>query len=465
MNSHTFARDTINDITSAQSPRRVELSKQLFERLTSVMNEIHETDFSERFWSILLGSHVNAVISRKELLDEREHNRKPDLYPINGFTFPGKKKKLISNLIRTMKWTMTALNEKKVFSAIEEYDSLLLGFPDSIALRKELSGTPLPYFHPVFPLSGDTAKRDRAYAIADKIKDLFFKNVVKELPQILVEYFSKIYSGIPLYSPEKKTFHVHLYGTILNEFIVAKYVEHSSLFYWYQHGSEYGEFSSYYPHSVSVELADKFRTWGWKIEEKDEPWTAYRLEAFREDYEKYDKNPANELLICYPEFNKKNKPEYIEFSSELFSGLITDRYRKILARPRRSNKLHSHASQLSFISDDRVKVTSGLQPMMKEMAESKLVLQVNVPCTNFLECIYVDHPTIGTLRNDQPTDIVKPYYDFFISNGVLHTDLNSLIDHLNRIEINEWWSDIINSDMYKSFKYKFARSAHTTFTG
>jgi len=462
MDTHTFTRDTINDITSAKSPRRVELSKQLFKKLTRVMNEIHETDFSERFWGLLLGSHVNAVISRKELLDEKEHNRKPDLYPINGFSFPGKKQKLISNVIRTMKWSMTALNEKKVITTIEENDSLLLGFPDSTALRKEKLGTPLPYFQPVFPLSGDSEKRERAYEIADKIEDLFLKNVVKELPQIMVEYFSKIYSGIPLYSPEKKTFHVHLHGTIFNEFIVAKYVEHGSLFYWYQHGSEYGEFSSYYPHSVSVELADRFRTWGWKIEEKDEPWTAYRLETFREEYDKYNKSTDNELLICYPELNNKYKPGYIEFSSELFSGLKTDRYKKILARPRRSNKLHSHASQLSFIKDDRVEVSSGLKPMMKEMAESKLVLQINVPCTNFLECIYVDHPTIGILRNDQPTDIVKPYYDFFISSGVLHTNINTLIDHLNHIDINDWWSDIINSDTYKSFKYEFARSANET---
>ena len=460
MEELTISIDTLGNITSAMSPQRVELSKRLFSELSGVMNEIHGTNFSERFWTLLVDGHVNAVISRKNLLEQKEHNRKPDLYPVNGYTFPGKKQKIKKTVIRTIKWAKSISNESKLYQTINKHDNLIIGFPECKAIKQEGLGVKLPFYQPVFPLPGDKMKRQKVNDLADETEDLFFKNVIKELPKILVEHFHSIYDRIPVFDPDKKTFHVHLIGSVLNEFLVAKYKEKGAKLYWYQHGAEYGEFVNDYAHYLEHKLSDRFRTWGWKIGEKDEPWTAYRLEAFREEYETYNKKPSYQILICYPEFNKKRWEEYVQFSHKLFSELSTEKYSKILARPRRLNKLHSHASQLSFISDERVEVSSGLQPMMKEMSESELVLQVNVPCTNFLECFFVDHPTIGILRNDQPTDIVKPFYNFFLEEGVLHTDMNSLIRHLNRINITEWWTELMKKEQYEDFKDTFARSAN-----
>ena len=460
MEDLTISIDTLGSITSAMSPQRIELSKKLFSELSGVMNEIHGTNFSERFWTLLLDGHVNAVISRKPLLEQKEHHRKPDLYPVNGYTFPSSKQKIKKTAIRTVKWVLSMFNERTVYKKVKNHDNLLLGFPASEALKQEELGVSLPDFQPVIPFPGDKSKRKKVNKLAGNTEDLFLKNVIKELPKILVEHFRHLYDRIPVYEPGKKTFHVHLLGTVLNEYLVAKYTEHGSKLFWYQHGGEYGEFRNDYTNYFSRQLADCFRTWGWKTCEKDEPWTAYRLEAFREEYEKYNKKASYQILICYPEFNEKRWEEYVQFSHALFSGLNKKMYTKILARPRRLNKLHSHASQLSFISDERVEVSSGLQPMMKEMSESELVLQVNVPCTNFLECFFVDHPTIGILRNDQPTDIVKPFYNFFLEEGVLHTDMNSLIRHLNRINITEWWTELMKKEQYEDFKDTFARSAN-----
>lgn len=458
MENLTFYKDTLGDITSAMSPLRVELSEKLFSELSVVMNEIHGTTFSERFWTLLLDGHVNAVISRKPLLEQKEHHRKPDLYPVNGFSFPGKKQKIKKTAIRTAKWALSMFNERTLYKKIKSHDNLLLGFPASEALKRERLGVSLPYYQPVFPLQGDKRKRQTVNDLAGDREDPFLKNVVKELPKVLVEHFRYLYDRIPVYEPEKKTFHLHLQGTIVNEYLVAKYTEHGAKLFWYQHGGEYGEFRNDYTNYFSHKVADSFRTWGWKIREKDEPWTAYRLEAFREEYAKYSNDAAYQLLICYPEFNTKNRKEYEQFSQQLFSGLDEHKFKKILARPRRSNKLHSHASQLSFIRDERVDVSSGLRPMMQDMSECELVLQVNVPCTNFLECFYVDQPTVGILRNDQPTSIVKPYYDFFLKEGVLHTDMKSLVEHLNGINIQEWWDELMKKKEYQSFKQTFARS-------
>lgn len=449
--------DTLNNVTSAKSPLRIELSEQLFQILSDVLNEVHSSQFSLLFWKMLLTGHVNAVVSRKDLLEEKEHFRSPDLFSINGYSFPDRKQKAKKCLIRTIKHLKTRKNRKSVFKTIKNSEDLLIGFPESNALKKENLGVKLPEYHDIFIRFGIREKRKKVNGIANRFEDPYLKNVVKELPKILVEHFQNMYDGIPIIKPENKTFHVHLHKTILNEFIVAKYVEHGSAFYWYQHGSEYGEFKHDYSHHLSHDLADEFRTWGWKIKEKDIPWKAYRLESFRDEYQKYSNNKIYDVLICYPALDQRKLGDYKSFSGQLLSGLDKSKYPKLLARPRRSNKLHSHASQLRFIDDRRVDISTGLQPMMKEMTQCKLILQINVPSTNFLECLYVDHPTIGILRNDQPTDIVKPFYKFFLREGVLHENVESLVAHLNKIDIDDWWGSVMKKPEYNTYKKTFAR--------
>lgn len=449
-------RDSLQDVTSAKSPLRVELSEKLFNELAKVLNEIHSADFSLRFWKLMTVGHVNAVVSRKSVLEEKEYFRKPNLESFNSFSIPGRKEVAKRNLIRVVKYFKMRPNKARYQSILRNSNRLLLGFPKSRALENEELGVELPGFDRLYLGSGDGEKRKRVNRIAVKYDDIFMRNVVRELPKILIEHFQKTYDSIVLHNPEDKIIHIHLKGTLYNDFMLAKYVEHGAKLYWYQHGSEYGEFRYDFSHHYSHDVSDRFRTWGWEIKERDEPWKAYRLETFKEEYDMFDEPQKHELLICYPEFNFKNRHVYEAFSHKLFSDLDRTKYSKILARPRRSNKLHSHASQLHFISDVAgVEISSGLVPMMKEMRMCGAVVQINVPSTNFLECLYVDHPTIGILDNDQPTDIVKPYYEFFKENGVLHDDVESLVAHLNSIDLDEWWEQLINEDMYRSYKETF----------
>jgi len=450
-------QSTVNDIKSVKSPLRVELSEKLFCMLSEVLNEVHSTSFSVRFWKILLENHVIAVISRKEVLDKQDVFRDPDLIAINGYTFPSGKEKFIKKLIRVVKYYKGVHNKFAFKSALKNQDELLMGFPGSEALETENLGHNLPYLDKLYIGFGEKNKRNKVKEIADQYEDIYLRNVVRELPKNLVEYFINTYKSVPIHNPEAKTFHVHLTTSLYHKFVLAKYIENGAMLYWYQHGSEYGEFKCYYEHTFSCSVSDQFHTWGWKIKENDVPGKAYRLESFREKYDGYEFEPRYKLLICYPAFSPDSRALYRDFSDRLFKGVDIGKYDKILARPRRSNKIHSHASQLSFITDKRVEVSSGLEPMMKEMKMCDLVFQINVPSTNFLECLYVDHPTVGILNNDQPTDIVSPYYNFFKEQGVLHDNIDSLIDHLNGIDIQLWWRELIQKQMYQSYKHTFAR--------
>ncbi len=449
--------NTVDDITHSMSPLRRDMNERLFTELPGIMNEIHGTDFSDRFWKILLRDHTRAMISRIELLEKREIKIKPDLYPVNKHSIPGRKEKFTKGLILFVKHLKSINKRSTVEHLLKNENEFRIGFPEFPGIEKEGLGIKLPIYTPVFYGGGNKVKRDKVDGISKKITDPFFKNVVGHLPKLLVEYFQKHYESVKVFSPEKKQFHVHTTNSDYNQMLIAKYIEQGSGLIWYQHGSYYGEFQGDSSHDFESSVADKFRTWGWKIRENDQPWKAYRLEHFRHKYSTYKLSREYDLLLAFPKIKKNTRKLYKEFTDYLLLNLDNTRYKKILARPRALNKVFSHKSNLSFIDDHRVDKTSGLSPMAEDMARCRIVLQMTVPATNFLECIYLDHITVGFLQNDQPTEVVKPYYDFFLEAGVLHQDVDSLIQHLNRVDPEEWWNEVKADSRYQDFKQTFTR--------
>jgi putative transferase (TIGR04331 family) len=281
--------------------------------------------------------------------------------------------------------------------------------------------------------------------------------MVKQLPKIYVEYFDSLYNKIPLVNPEEKIFHAHGLPVFYNSLLIAKYLNHGAKLYCYQHGAYYGELIGHNSHYNESSVADEFRTWGWKMKPNDVPWKAYRLEKFKLQYDAVPKTKEFDFLMCYPDVFHANQDFYKKISDYFLTNINSGSYKKIMARPRPMNKMFSHAGRLSFITDSRVTIDSGLGSMPKIIARCRLVIQFTVPATNFMECLYVDHPTMGVLDNDQPTDIVKPYYDFLMQQGVLHDNFNSLVEHLNKIDLDEWWAALIKEPMYLQFKNEFLR--------
>jgi hypothetical protein len=65
---------------------------------------------------------------------------------------------------------------------------------------------------------------------------------------------------------------------------------------------------------------------------------------------------------------------------------------------------------------------------------------------------------VGILGTDDYTDIVKPYYSFFLEHGVLHYNLESLVRHLNSISIEDWWRTVQQHEMYNDYRNLFTRA-------
>jgi len=106
-----------------------------------------------------------------------------------------------------------------------------------------------------------------------------------------------------------------------------------------------------------------------------------------------------------------------------------------------------------------VAIDNGQQSIAAMVKRSKIVLIFTYewPQTNFSECLYVDHPVVSIVEGLNCTSIFKPYYDFFIEQKVYHESSESLIEHLNTMNIDEWWSNLIRMEEYQAFKHTFLR--------
>jgi len=186
----------------------------------------------------------------------------------------------------------------------------------------------------------------------------------------------------------------------------------------------------------------------------DRPWRAYDLEQFIKRYEKAEKGSRDDLLIIFPKL-WESKSFYLDITRSLLNSLDPKRYRSIRIRPYPSKK-EMKVAAFEVVADSRVTVSPFEESVAQEAANSRIVLHVNVPTTSFLEAVSVDHPSVGLLMNEYPTDIVKPYYQWFQDNGVLHSRIESVATHLNDIDIGHWWGGIKKSEEYIVYKERFA---------
>lgn len=451
------AKRIVAEVPEVFSLERIAMSEKIISELVNMMNHIHQVNYSYRFWKIVMSDYVNALVSIKHILEKEELNRAPYLFPLNSHYLPTFKQKLMARLPSVIKHYKDPGAQSRIFKILQNEHNIRIALPEIEAVNKDIGGTNIPLYYPLFPGFGKAHKRKRANQLADGYTDTFLRNMIRQLPQVYVEYFDGLYDHIPVHSPEHKVFHTHGMPGFYNSLIIAKYLNHGAKLYYYQHGAYYGEMTGHNSHFNESSVADEFRSWGWHIKKNDVPWKAYRLEKFRLLYNECPRSAGYDFLMCYPNVIHANHGFFKGVTDHLLQHIDDRKYKKFIARPRPIHRMFSHAGRLSFIKDNRVFIDSGLGSMAEITAKSRLVIQFNIPATNFMECLYVDHPTIGLLSNDQPTEIVKPYYSFFTQQGVMHENFESLVDHLNKVDIDEWWGALIKEPMYQQFKNEFLR--------
>jgi putative transferase (TIGR04331 family) len=368
---------------------------------------------------------------------------------------PNAKSKRYGIIRYYLKMIKSLRGKSRIKFQINRYDNIAIGFQDDDGINIEVD-TLLKPFYPFFlPKNTDKLKREICLDGTDGFSAVFIKNLIKLIPKFYIEYFKYFYEKIPLFKPESKIFHVTALENVFISLLIAKYAENGAQIHYYQHGGFYGEYEFHSAHHHESNISDKFFTWGWQMLQKDIPNKAFRCEKFKNNY-KIKASFECDILLVFPVIESKMiQKTKINFEF-FFRSIDHKKYPVVYARPRPTSMFNRKAS-LYFIRKDVKKIDAGYQKISKLISKSKLVVQVTYPSTNMLECLYVDHPAVALLENFQPSKIVKPYYDFFLENGVFHSTIESMVKHLNSVAIDKWWAEIIQHPTYISFKNEFIR--------
>lgn len=439
------------------TPERIELGNQLFNFLGPILNRVHKVSYSDRFWRIILSPYVTTVNTRRKFFNSSDLKSIPGVYPINSHNKPTFREETVTKLKYLGKAIKTRESLKILNKTLEANENIAFGFHDQLSVMEDIPAF-LPTYYPLLLKGKKRSLRLLVKQIANEQSSLFEKNVIRQLPAGYVEYFDYNMSLVNLYNPKNKTFNVSMLENPFMRFLLAKYIERGAKLNYYQHGAFYGEYKYYSPYSYEYSIADQYFTWGWKIDEKNVPWKSYRLNRFMRSYKTISScERTYDCLIVFPLINKQSFTDFKINTSYLINNLDPNLFKTILIRPRSSATDLKYDEQFKFIKDARVTIDSGKTKISNLVASSGIVVQYSYPSTNFLECLYVDHPSVVILTNDQPTDLVKPFYDYFIKSGVFHFNFTSMVNHLNSIDIDNWWAGITSDKLYKEFKNTFLR--------
>ena len=452
----------MNKTSHKNQPRatRVEI-RELCDVVRPIMNELHGMSASSRFWAIVLGDHLKSSLNRRGHLTSRIENYEISLRAIDYPTVPPKWLCWKLSLLERVRSITIRSKAPEFERETQGVTHIYLGHRLARAAPKSdcfcwASTMPTPFI-------GDRSKRKRLRRIAEAQSDEFLRNTLLQMPKFYVEHFRKFYDRVPdLVEPKRKVIHIEHHENIFMKIAVAKYVEYGAALYFYQPGGDFGEIQSLVD-STPYDCVDKFLTYGWKIHEKDEPSFAVRLEEFRVQYFKCPSEKLHDLTIFYNLItNKRQRDRYAEISQAFFRTINRDKYRNICLRPRGLTRRISSSSSLNFLElAEGVEVDDGKLSPPELCSRSQIIIHLDHPSTNFLECVFVDHPLLSLQTNADSTDIARPFYEFFLASNVMHESIDSLAAHLNSVNLEEWWSAVISSNEYLEFKRIFARSRAT----
>jgi putative transferase (TIGR04331 family) len=441
------------------SEQRVILTNKIFSQIYLILNEIHQVNYSERFWRIILAPYVSAIISDMNKIDNRLVGLKIPNELYRNTLFPEKHYVRFMYLRQFVKYFQSLPHKRNSNSQLKKNQIITTGFHGQERVPS-VGGSYIKALYSFMPYIKTNSKmRIGVNRIVNNLSKEFsidfYLNIVDLMPKVYIEDFKRIHDSIQLYDPNSKSFHISFLESTYMRILIAKYVENGSKLYYYQHGSFYGDYEFLSLHRFETSIADKFMTWGWKLLPNDCPSYAYRLNTFVSKYkEAFKSNFKYDLIFVIPGIENKNRDAVKSELHNLLESVDREKYSRMCIRPRPIAKIN-RKGEFGFINDNTVYLDSGYSTMVNLIAESKFVVQLEYPSTNFLECLSVDHPVVALLKNDTPSEIVKPHYDYLLSVGIFHKDVDTLITHLNSIDLPKWWADTILSPGYISFKREF----------
>jgi putative transferase (TIGR04331 family) len=446
--------------TAASEPEFAGPSIGLFDRLLDatypLLNKLHGLDRSRRFWAILLYRHLSRLawanpsigMAPPDEIPRTEHARRGRGSATNRLRdtwyLPGEaiRRTEVAYLLRS-----PLVSARSIVTGFHYYHviSRLVARPASfLELRARAQRTT------------DAAARR---ALQEMVEDVDFplaRRALKSLPSGYVEEFRSLYDGVYVKNAEEKEFHASMLPAVEARMTIARHVEEGSRLSFYQHAANYGEIRNHVRHYAESGIADRFRTWGWKLRENDEPYLALRLmKPPRLTFQ--PKPEASSWLFIIV---RQPLPSLIEATRTIqrrfFGTLRDERAAKIVVRPC-VKKGGSVASQIVEEIRPRVRcIDDGTARMVDQFRDTELVILDRFPSTIFMECVTADVPVIGIVPNDvEFTQNASRFYDEFFRLGLLHKDPESAAAFLNSLTVGSWWQEVTRLDSFRDYLHTF----------
>lgn len=445
-----------NDYSDKNPVGRSKKIDEFLSILTSVMNNVHDVSYSERFWRILLNGYVSLSLSQYQRFTKPVFLRDVILPTgeINGFkTLLFVYTKYLINLIQS------AGKYRIINRMLKQNNNIYISalFENS-RIQEDLVILPDYIYFPINSLK-DRSKREKLRLMSEEYEDVYLKNIIKSVPLIFIEYFDFLMGKVKLFNPHQKTFNIITLPNSYSRYIVAKYTENGAELYGYQHGSNYGETNNHVSYNHEYKISDRFYTWGWKINENDYPFFAFRISPFINKYKSLHNVKNYDCLIVFGRFLSHNKQKYINKGIYFAQNIDRNKYPKIIARPRKGHKYENAKNNLRFLNTYNFQFHSGNRAETPSVIkQSKVVILLHYPSTFAFECMAVDHPIICIEENRDVSEMAMPFYDGMYELNIFHRNIESVVEFMNKTDINEWWNETVVDIRYINFKNNFLRS-------
>jgi hypothetical protein len=454
--------------------RPTALFDQLLDCVYPMLNKLHRFDGSRRFWGILLYRYLSKCLIAartgvpERLAPDRIANDELVLGTRLGDAVAagpaGSRVELALGVLRhsllhDLRYLpgeafSRAVTSYRLRSALAVSRSLVTGFHyDHV-----ISGL-VP--QPAALLGAHTSRGDRKVdisargALQDMLANIDWplgRMALEWIPSWYVEEFRALHGSVKVANAGEKEFHAACLPIIEERMTVARYVEGGSRLTLYQHAANYGEVQEHVLHHAESALADRFRTWGWKFRENDEPYLALRLMKPSRLMFRTKPGAADWLYVIV----RQPLPGLIERTFEVqqrfFAGLSDDYVARIVVRPR-TNKGGVGKWQVVDEARPRVRaIDDGASRMVHLVTDAELVILDMFPSTAFMECITGGVPVVAIVPEGTAfTENAARHYDEFVRIGLLHRSPEAAAAFLKRLSVRAWWSEVSSLDCFRDY--------------
>ena len=477
--------------------------------LATVLNQFHQMDESERYWSIITGawlrSFIDLVVSRAVVLSriQRQHN---DLKLIA--TDPAFCTRAAGNYVEFLSFTKSSEWNSIIFSDIWPHCSTVDGctpqkvigsnFSSStkthlIGSKYVLSATYLPRLkEAVLSLTlGSLPRRIKVVQpptvesnsllrkqlnLGNEANDDFEvavnKLIMDYLPTGFLEGFSDLKRMIPLMKfPQNPksifTANRHIYDDVFNAWVANATSQGSSLILG-QHGGYFG--ISKYPsfaerHELSI--ADRYITWGWKSSSRTVPGPILTTIGMN----RKSIATGSKLVVVTEQLWSLPRSSFSDFDdSPTYFQHLESCIKDLPSNIRSSTQVRLHPSDGTTAKPmyhwwmqriPGIEIDDCSDSFRKTLKSAKLIVVAH-NSTTLPETFSMNIPTLVSWKPEwvEIRDSAKPIFNKLEEVGIFHSDSKALARHITAIwgDVDKWWQSSEVRDARKLFCDSYAQS-------